>query len=59
MDLPWFYCADRCSDEEGTRGQSENEQTKERISGGGRSIKFLDPEYSAESMVKMIECMTE
>ena len=50
---------DGCSDEEGTRGQSEKEQTKERISGGGRSVKFLDPEYSAESMVKMIECMTE
>jgi hypothetical protein len=36
-----------------------NKQTKERVLGGARSVKFLDPEYSAESMVKMIECMTE
>ncbi|CAG8051099.1 unnamed protein product [Penicillium nalgiovense] len=48
-----------CSDEEGTQGQRAKEQTKERVLGGARSVKFLNPEYSVESMVKMIECMTE
>ncbi|KXG45136.1 uncharacterized protein PGRI_095860 [Penicillium griseofulvum] len=50
---------DRCSDEEGTQGHQAKEQTKERVLGGARSVKFLNPEYSAESMMKMIECMTE
>jgi hypothetical protein len=50
---------DGCSDEEGTQGHQAKEQTKERVLGGARSVKFLNPEYSAESMMKMIECMTE
>jgi hypothetical protein len=50
---------DRCSDEEGTQGHEAKEQTKERVLGGARSVKFLNPEYSAESIVKMIECVAE
>lgn len=50
---------DRCSDEEGTQGHQAKEQTKERVLGGARSVKFLNPEYSAESIVKMIECVAE
>ncbi|KAJ5365305.1 hypothetical protein N7517_008191 [Penicillium concentricum] len=47
------------SDEEGTQGQRAKEHTKGRAMGGARSVKFLNPEYSTESMVKMIECMAE
>ncbi|CAP91187.1 hypothetical protein PCH_Pc13g01180 [Penicillium rubens Wisconsin 54-1255] len=50
---------DGCSDEEGTRGQRAKEHTKERALDGARSVKFLKPEDSTESMVQMIECMAE
>ncbi|CAG8074645.1 unnamed protein product [Penicillium nalgiovense] len=47
------------SDEDGTQGQRAKGHIKERALGGARSVKFLKPEYSTESMVKVIECMTE
>ncbi|KZN92382.1 hypothetical protein EN45_025360 [Penicillium chrysogenum] len=50
---------DGCSDEEETQGQWAKEHTKERALDGARSVKFLKPEDSTESMVKMIECMAE